>query len=302
MFAKLIQPRIWNRLYVERLGEPLLYNIVSIFIFLFGSFRQKIKYDLVPRHPYAFSLDLAFSEAKKLNISHLSFFEFGVASGAGIYNLYSIASKLSTIYSIDFNIYGFDTGEGMPHAIDYRDHPEKYMFGDFPPLNLKTVDLPPKTEVIYGNISSTLLPFIQQLNVQTKIGFISIDVDYYSSTVECLQMFHESVDRFLPKVPLYLDDSNHPDHNYYCGELLAIDEFNQQSTLRKIAPMRQLRNWRIFKNALWLDQMFFVHIFDSIYRTPEYNNSRRSAVKLFNPYTQGIREMILDSGHETSGI
>ena len=117
MFTKLLQPRIWKRLYIERLGEPLIYNLVSIFVLLFGSFRQKIRYDLVPRQPYAFSLDLAFSEAQKLNITHLSFFEFGVASGAGIFNLYSIASKLSSIYSNDYTIYGFDTGEGKPHAI-----------------------------------------------------------------------------------------------------------------------------------------------------------------------------------------
>ena len=225
MFTKLLQPRIWKRLYIERLGEPLIYNLVSIFVLLFGSFRQKIKYDLVPRQPYAFSLDLAFSEAQKLNITHLSFFEFGVASGAGIFNLYSIASKLSSIYSIDFTIYGFDTGEGMPHAIDYRDHPEKYMFGDFPPLNLKSADLPPKTHVIYGNINSTLIPFVKNLS-NTKIGFVSVDVDYYSSTVPCLQMLLESSELFLPKVPLYLDDSNQPDHNPFCGELLAVSEFN----------------------------------------------------------------------------
>ena len=82
-------------------------------------------------------------------------------------------------------------------------------------------------------------------------------------------MLLESPDLFLPKFPLYLDDSNQPDHNIFCGELLAVEEFNAKSSHRKIAPMRQLRNWRIFKNALWLDQMFFVHIFDSLYRTPE---------------------------------
>jgi hypothetical protein len=301
MLAKLIQPRIWKRLYLERLGEPFIYNLVSLYILLFGSFRRKIKYDLVPRQPYAFSLDLAFSEAKKLNISHLSFFEFGVASGAGVYNLYDIASKLSAIYSIDFNIYGFDTGDGMPNAVDYRDHPEKYMFGDFPPLNLKSVDLPPKTQVIYGDISSTLLPFFRDLSKEAVVGFISIDVDYYSSTVPCLRMLFESAERFLPKVPLYLDDSNHPDHNYFCGELLAIDEFNKHSPFRKIAPMRQLRNWRIFKNALWLDQMFYLHVFDSVYRTPEFNK-RDTTVKLYNPYTQGFREMLLDSDHQTSSL
>ena len=53
-------------------------------------------------------------------------------------------------------------------------------------------------------------------------------------------MLLESSELFLPKVPLYLDDSNQPDHNPFCGELLAVSEFNTTS-YRKIAPIRQLR-------------------------------------------------------------
>jgi hypothetical protein len=40
---KLFDLRILSRLYNERLGEPLVYNIVSLYIFLFGNFRQKVK-------------------------------------------------------------------------------------------------------------------------------------------------------------------------------------------------------------------------------------------------------------------
>ena len=31
-----------------------------MFIFLFGNFVKKIEYDLIPRNPYAFGVDLAF--------------------------------------------------------------------------------------------------------------------------------------------------------------------------------------------------------------------------------------------------
>ena len=48
------------------------------------------------------------------------------------------------------------------------------------------------------------------------------------------------------------------DHNIYCGELLAIEEFNDKDSMRKICKMNQLRNTRIFKNSIYLDQMFFV--------------------------------------------
>ena len=32
---------------------------------------------------------------------------------------------------MEYQIFGFDTGLGMPDPIDYRDHPELYKAGDF---------------------------------------------------------------------------------------------------------------------------------------------------------------------------
>ena len=47
-----------------------------------------------------------------------------MASGAGLFNMSEIASKLLRSYEIDNQIIGFDTGEGMPAPVDYKDHPE----------------------------------------------------------------------------------------------------------------------------------------------------------------------------------
>ena len=70
LFKKLFSFRILKRIYLERLGEPLIYNLVSIFHLLFGSFPKKIEYDLVPRQPYAYGLDLAFKTAKKCYVGN----------------------------------------------------------------------------------------------------------------------------------------------------------------------------------------------------------------------------------------
>ena len=61
-----------------------------------------------------------------------------------MYNLAYIADKLSSIYAVDYQIIGFDSGEGMPKPIDYRDHPEKFRTGDYPPLNLDINNLQKK--------------------------------------------------------------------------------------------------------------------------------------------------------------
>ncbi len=45
IFLKIFRLHILKRIYKERLGEPIIYNLVSIFVFLFGDFRAKVKYD-----------------------------------------------------------------------------------------------------------------------------------------------------------------------------------------------------------------------------------------------------------------
>ena len=156
LFKKLFNIRILKRIYLERMGEPLIYNMVSLYYLMFGSFTKKIEYDLVPRQPYAFGLDDAFKNARKEGVSSIIIIEFGVAAGAGLYNLKFIAERLKNIYKVDYEIYGFDTGLGMPPPVDYRDHPEKYYTGDFPPGKLLEQELPENVEIIYGEISKNI--------------------------------------------------------------------------------------------------------------------------------------------------
>lgn len=287
MLRKLLEPRIWKRVYRERLGEPLIYNIASIPVALFGSVVRKIDYDLLPRQPYAFGLQQAFEFAaahrEKLAIKRLVIIEFGVASGAGLLNLCRLSERLSAHYGVECRIVGFDTGEGMPPPVDYRDHPEKYLDGDFVPHDTAALEsaLPANASVIYGNVGETLAKL--ELGPGEVVGFVSIDVDYWSSARDCLTLFDKTATRFLPKTPVYLDDVNNVDHHSFAGELLAVSEFNEAHERRKIVRMNGLRNWRIFKNALWLDQMFWFFDFDHSYFTRGYHRGREAA-QLSNPY------------------
>lgn len=285
MLKKLFLLRIWKRIYLERLGEPFIYNLVSLFYLLFGNFIEKIRYDLVPRQPYAFGLNEAFRRVKlqKLNIKKILILEFGVASGAGLFNLYFIANRLSKIYNLDYEVIGFDTGKGMPPPKDYKDHPEKYNENDFPPLNLSQNKLPKKTKIFYGDIKDTVYFIKNEINESNAIGFISIDVDYYSSTISCLESLKLESSSYLPSTIMYFDDINNPDHNDFCGQLLAINEFNKENQYRKISKITQLRNWRYFKNAVWLDQMYFLHVLDHKFRDPKYIINDKPKI-LNNPY------------------
>ncbi|MET3908985.1 hypothetical protein ABID59_003331 [Bradyrhizobium sp. S3.3.6] len=285
IWRKLAEPRIWKRLYVERLGEPLLYNIASVFVMAFGSTRQKIEYDCIPRNPYAYCILAAADHAKSYGIKRIAIMEFGVAAGGGLLNMCWIAERVTRETGIEIDVIGFDSGEGMPPPNDYRDHPEKYFTGDFPPIDKGKLiaALPKNARIYYGPIEQTLKQ--AEAEVTSTVGFIAIDVDYYWSTKQSLDVLAWSPDRYLPSVPMYFDDVYNLDHNDYCGELLAIAEFNKANEFRKIAPMNFLSKWRIFKNAIWHNCVYYAHVFDHKFRSLPYVEAHRTkSAVLTNPY------------------
>lgn len=274
-------------IYFERLCEPIALNIISLFVYVFGDYHTKIDYDFdLLRPEYCFGVKDAFETAKKESIKKILLFEFGVASGRGFFKICEIAKKLSKKYAIDYEVIGFDTGEGLPEIQDYRDHPEKYRFGDYPSMGLKNATLPKKSKIYFGEIKDTIKNFVKESDSNVgKIGFISIDVDLYTSTVDTLGIFKLDASKYLSKVTLHLDDMRDTDHNEYCGELLAIREFNDLNLPRKICKMNQLRNNRVFKNASYLGRMFYAHIFDSeIRKASSWKNEKK--ISFSNPYIE----------------
>ena len=291
MWKKLFEKRIWNRIYTERLGEPIIYNLVSLFILLFGNIVQKIKYDLVPRTPYSFGLDLAFRETQKLinnnklNIKRIIIIEFGVASGAGLMNLANTSKKLSKYYNIDTQVVGFDSGKGMPKPMDYRDHPEKYLSGDFVPSDLEMLksNLPDNARIYFGDIKDSIIEFEKDLLDGDYVGYIINDFDYYSSTKAAFTIFDLQQVKFLPRTVMYFDDIQDIDDHEFAGELLAIKDFNNNNEKRKIVELNQLRYTRIFKNSVWLKQMFWYMDFNNLFFSYDFHKDRER-VELTNPY------------------
>lgn len=283
LLKRLSERRIWHKLYIERLSEPLHLNFISLFVFLFGSFRKKVAYDLVLRPQHAYGILEAADKAKKQGFKRISVVEFGVANGAGLMNIIEIAKKVTRTTQIEIDVYGFDTGEGMPPPIDYRDHPEYYNTGDFPMnkalLEEKTKG---KATLIFGPINETLKTFITTLTKDAPIGFVSVDVDYYSSTKEVLELFKAEASLFLPLTYVYFDDIFMSHHNDKCGELLALKEFNEENVLRNLSYHAFFENTRLFKNAIWVKQLFYLHVLDHQLRF-EIKRHRKTQV-LDNPY------------------
>jgi hypothetical protein len=285
ILKKISHRYIWERIFVERLSEPLHLNFISLFVGLFGSLRVKINFDLILRCQHAYALLKSADYAKSLGIKSITVIEFGVAAGAGILNICHVAKRVTAATGVEINIVGFDTGLGMPPPESYRDHPDLYAQGDFP-MNFDALrkKLPANAKVIIGEIKTTLATFLGQRSASSPIAFVSIDVDYYSSTRDAFALFDGASSLYLPRVQIYLDDLEDMAHNSWCGELYAVDEFNLAHEMRKIERHTFLRGYRIFKNARWIDHMFQLHVLDHAVRFEGSANQVNSPVVLSNPY------------------
>ena len=123
-------------------------------------------------------------------------------------------------------------------------------------------------QLIVGNVSETTQSFLTRTDI-SPIGFISFDLDYYSSTIQAFKLLGGGTKFFLPRVFCYFDDivgNDWEHHSEYAGVLLAIKEFNAALGIRKITPISNLHHKRRIP-AAWNDQMYIFHDFQH----PDYN-------------------------------
>jgi hypothetical protein len=257
-------PRRLGRVLYERFPEPLHLNLLSIFVALFGSYKMRIACDLVVRQQYAFSLLKTAELALAQDLKSVTVIEFGVAAGAGLVNICDISQKITRLTGIEFKIFGFDSGKGMPPPRDHRDHPEIFSEGSYPLIDRSALmqALPENAKLILGDIQDTLPPFMAGLTASSPVGFVVIDVDYYWSAKECLKVFLGAANNYLPWTLVYLDDIGFESANPSAGELLAVQEFNEENEMRKIHLFGGLRHKRLFKHTSWFEQVYLLHVLD----------------------------------------
>ena len=254
----------WHKRIGDRFCEPLHLNLISLLIGLFGNYPSKVAFDLVQRRHYAYPVLRAAEMAVAHGVEALTVVEFGVATGAGLLNLCHVAKLSSAATGVRIDVVGFDTGRGLPRPQDYRDHPELFQEGDYP-MDFEALQkrLPGNGRLVLGPIGETAPKFIKNLNADAPVGFAAVDVDYYSSAKDALKLLTDAnPEKYLPLTLLYLDDITDEFQNQWCGELLAIAEFNNSHQWRKIERDRFLKSRRICKNARWLDQIFLLHVLD----------------------------------------
>ena len=214
------------------------------------------------RHGYIWGMLQAAHLAEALGIPRISVVEFGVAGGNGLVALERIAAQLEPVFKVAIDVIGFDTGAGLPPPQDYRDIPNLCDAGDYRmDVDVLRARLQ-RARLILGPIARTVPEFLA--TEAAPVGFVSIDVDYYSSTVDSLRLFEGAHGRVLPRVMCYLDDILGFTHSEFTGELLAVREFNDRHPARKISALPGLRYFLEgdLRFEAWTERLFFAHFFE----------------------------------------
>jgi hypothetical protein len=247
--------------------EPPLRDVIWFLLFLLPApIRWKALWGATQMAQYLVGVLAAADEAHREGVDAISVIEFGVASGEGLRLLEKHADAVERATGVRIAVFGFDTGTGLPAPIgDYRDHPDIWQPGEFQMAHSSLAEkLTNRTKLVLGNVQTTVPLFVAE-GTAPPVGFISFDLDFYSSTCDALKVLSLPGKRTLNRVFLYFDDINNYWSHSYAGERLAIREFNEANESIKIDRWFGINVWRPFQEQQpRLRQMFIAHDLEAI--------------------------------------
>jgi hypothetical protein len=232
--------------------------------FSLGSFEFRLAFDAFDRPWYAHGMYEAAVLGRELGLPAISVIEFGVAHGDGLAAMEDLARQIRKKVGLQIELFGFDNGEGLPTVGDYRDLPYVWRRGLYKMDVAAVRRRLPTAQLILGDVGETVPKFITTPGIP-PIGFISFDLDYYTSTMAAFRIFEGRDDQYLPRILSYFDDIMSGDQLYSCedvGELLAIREFNEAAARNH--RIRPIHGWRrsLLLRSEWADAMWVYHRFD----------------------------------------
>jgi hypothetical protein len=172
------------------------------------------------------------------------------------------AAEVEKLFPVQFEIYGFDTGAGLPAPADYRDLPYCWKPGFFRMDQEALRRRLKRAKLVLGDIRDTIHSFTADYN-PAPIAAVSQDLDFHSSTMAAFRLFNCDSQFLLPRMVVYFDDVIGGDrelYNDFTGQRCAINEFNASNDCRKLSPIYYLRSQGV--RTPWHYQMWSFHAFD----------------------------------------
>src|ERR1017187_8524876 len=199
--------------------------------FSLGSFEFRLAFDAFDRPWYAHGMYEAAKLGLKLGLPAVSVIEFGVAHADGLAVMEDLARQIRKRCGVKLELFGFDSGEGLLGHGDYRDLPYVWRRGLYK-MDVEAVRRRlPTARLILGDVGETVPKFLQSGGFP-PIGFISFDLDYYTSTMSAFRIFQGPDSHYLPRVLSYFDDIMSGDQQYYSEDVANCSPF-ASSTKRR---------------------------------------------------------------------
>lgn len=227
-----------------------------------GSVEFRLSMEALEKAQYAFGIKQAIYLASRLNHKRVSVIEFGVGAGRGLKLMEQYAAELGDAAGLSVEAYGFDLGSGLPSPKDWRDLPYAWRTGDYSMNSEKLRGELKTAKLLLGDVIDTVEQFIQ--SGPAPIGFISFDLDYYSSTAAAFQIFECPDELILPRIVCYFDDLASDERQYHCdyaGELHAISEFNCRAGSHHKLCHTYIHSPNVKYPAPWQNQNWVYHRF-----------------------------------------
>jgi hypothetical protein len=227
--------------------------------------QTRMAWDLSSRPAYLLGVGTAALRAKAQGLLAITAIEFGVAAGNALLILEEAARPIQRETGVGIHVIGFDMGGGLPRSTgDYRDHPDYWQAGDFPMDEARLrAKLSPSTQLVIGDVRDTVRGFV----APAPIGFISFDLDLYSSTAAALTIFTQPGISLMRQVALYFDDIEAFIAHRRAGELLAIEEFNSRQDRIVIDRWHRVKAHQVFPEREYLNRMYVAHDLAAISET-----------------------------------
>ena len=207
----------------------------------FKKFSDLVKKGIVPRPHYALGLLLAAKQAHDLGLKEIKVLELGCYNFDGIIDLENYANDIKKFLNINIEIFGFTLKSGLPkYKINNFDRLSRWDVGDYKFDNKTNYNNLKSSKIFFGEIKNTIPQFVKKYKktfLNSPIGFVMFDLDYYTSTKIGLNLLKLNISNYLPRTYAYFDD--HSFSSFDEGERKAIIEFNKISKY-KISDIGEL--------------------------------------------------------------
>lgn len=221
------------------LQRAMTYPIVGRFVtrlvkksakYLSLSPHMEVRLNVGKRPHYSYCVLHAAELARRLNLKRVSVLEFGVAGGNGLLYLEQFAKRVGAAVGIEIEVYGFDTGGGLPQVTMPEDLPYWFQPSQYKMQVAALQAARTSAKLVLGNVKDTVGDFFTKFN-PAPVGAIMNDLDLYTSTIDSFKLFDTDPSHFLPRVFIYFDDIVGSEYEMYGesnGQLLALSEFNSR--------------------------------------------------------------------------